>query len=417
MNIAMFTDAFFPRINGVSVSVLSFAKELSRDGSKICIVCPDYSDTSNMGIRQKFHSYTETIPCEGNDITVFRVASDKIIWSNEDRLAKITSWHHLKHFLDDEFKPDLIHINSEYIAGRFGSHYAKHRKLPLVYTFHTYWEEYCKNYARLAPSAATRAFGREISLYFLRRATNIIAPTFRIEEVIRKYGISKSVHILPTGISSDVSCYDEEKAVDFNKKFYDSFPAAEGKRIMLYIGRVAAEKNLNFLLDVMEEVRKKKDDVCLVVVGDGEYLPVLKEAAAKLPYFNNIFFPGYCSRDQLAYYYKLADVFVFPSLTETQGLVTIEAMSAGLPVVAIGEMGTLDVMQGDNGGFMIKNDGNTIHEFTDRVVELLTDKELHHKKSLEAIEWSRKWSIVEITKKLTEIFEEAVAINNEQKTM
>ena len=101
----------------------------------------------------------------------------------------------------------------------------------------------------------------------------------------------------------------------------------------------------------------------------------------------------------------MADVFVFPSCTETQGLVTVEAMLAGLPVVAIGEMGTVDVMQGNNGGFMVNND---VNEFSEKVIQLLKDKKLYSQKQTEAKEWAKKWSISTLTPKLIEYYEKAI---------
>jgi glycosyltransferase involved in cell wall biosynthesis len=108
----------------------------------------------------------------------------------------------------------------------------------------------------------------------------------------------------------------------------------------------------------------------------------------------------------MLYFYRLATVFVFASKTETQGLVTLEAMTAGLPVVAIGEMGTIDVMQGDNGGFMVKED--TI-EFARKVNLLLSDTDLRKRKIAEGKRWSRKWSIMELTPKLVQYYENAIA--------
>ena len=124
-----------------------------------------------------------------------------------------------------------------------------------------------------------------------------------------------------------------------------------------------------------------------------------------MPVSWNICFTGYRSRTELAYFYHLSKVFVFPSLTETQGLVTIEAMLSGLPVVAIGEMGTLDVMQGDNGGFMVKND---VTEFSSRVIELLTDSDLYNKKRAEALEWGKQWSMNTLTPKLIELYQKGI---------
>lgn len=395
----MFSDCYFPRINGVSVSILSFAEELTKLNHNVIIVCPDYKSKNNLKSQFKF-SYEEIQKTKKGSIKLYRLASHRIVFSQEDRLVKITVWHNLKKYLDN-FKPDIIHVNTEYMVGRFGSHYAKHRLIPMVYTFHTYWEDYIENYADFAPKNVSRAFGREISLYFLKRADKIIAPTKRFEQVVKSYGINCQITVIPTGISEDIQKYEKNDATLFFNRIHKIFPIIKKKNILLYVGRVAKEKNLDFLLEMLGKVRKTVNDAVLIVVGDGPELKSLKEKAAKLPYSWNICFTGYSDRDQLAYFYNLADVFVFTSLTETQGLVTIEAMSNGLPVVAIGEMGTLDVMQGNNGGFMVNND---IDEFSQKVIDLLQNPELRKQKSQEAKEWSKNWSIENTTQKLLSVY-------------
>lgn len=394
MRVAMFTDAFFPRINGVYISVKSFAIELANLGHEVCIVCPDYSRAKK--------SYVEKLETEnGKSVSVYRVAAHRFVFSKEDRFCKLFQWFGVKKYLD-EWKPDLVHINTEFVVGHFGNLYSKKRKIPMVYTFHTYWETYIKNYARHIPEFIARAFGRGVSIYFLKRAECIISPTPRFAQVVKEYGVPRESFVLPTGISLNKVAQEDSKVDEIINKIKADFPACKDKKILLYVGRVAVEKNLDFLINVFDEIRKENDDVCLIFTGGGPALEGLMEQAKESPNANLIHFTGYFDREDLPYVYKMADVFVFPSLTETQGLVTIEAMTQGLPVVAIGEMGTQDVMQGDNGGFMVKND---LQDFVNKVQFLLKDESLWTQKSKEAEEWSHQWSICETTKKLVQIYE------------
>ena len=156
----------------------------------------------------------------------------------------------------------------------------------------------------------------------------------------------------------------------------------------------------------MKKVRERVSNTVLLFVGGGPYLEELRKKSQDAGLVDSVFFTGYIDGSKLIYFYKVADVFTFPSKTETQGLVTIEAMLAGLPVVAIGEMGTLDVMQGDHGGFMV---GDEIGEFSDHVVRLLEDETLRKEKSAEAEEWASKWKISNLTPKLAECYEKAAA--------
>ena len=144
-------------------------------------------------------------------------------------------------------------------------------------------------------------------------------------------------------------------------------------------------------------------------MGNGPYIEELKEKAAGMNLKDSVFFTGYISGEDLVYFYRMASVFTFSSKTETQGLVTVEAMLCGLPVVAIGELGTADVMQGDNGGFMVRDD---VSEFADRVSELLENPNLRKQKSLEAKNWGAKWKMSALTPKLLDCYKKAAGKKN-----
>ena len=400
MKIAMFTDSYLPRINGVSISVNSYAEELSALGNQILIVCCDYN--SNQTNPKNGKSYIEET--SDPNITIFRVSSLSVILSKEDKLAKVTQWQKIKNQLNI-FQPDLIHINSEFTIGLSGLIYGRFKYIPIVFTFHTLWEEYASNYMKYIPAPVARKLGRDVVKHYLKHADEIIVPTKRIANVVKRYGIDKDVDILPTGIPKYVHTIEEEKLNSFNNKMDKLFPTAKNKKRLLYVGRIAAEKNLDFLISSFEMLQETDPDTVLFFVGNGPDFDNLRQTASQSKFNNKIFFTGYCDREDLPYFYYSANVFVFPSVTETQGLVTIEAMMSGTPVVAIGEMGTYDVMHGDNGGFMVPND---LKIFTEKVHILLTDKDIYKQKSQEAIEWSKKWSIKNLTPKLITYYKKGI---------
>lgn len=401
MNIAIFLDCYYPRVNGVVVSVKSYSESLAKRGHKIIIVCPDYSKKQ---MREGPVYFKDEKEKPFPNIEIFRISSTTFIFSKEDRIGRLDQWHKLKKRMDD-FKPDIVHINSEFIIGWFGATYARHRHIPTVFTFHTLWEEYFKCYVDIFPSFMLKKMGRDFVKFYLQRADEIICPTQRIGNVVQRYEVNRPYDILPTGIPQEISKFDKKYISVFFNHMHKLLPVIQKKHILLYAGRIVKEKNLPFLIDMLGEVRKKVNDAVLLFVGGGPAEEELKKYAKTKPYSWNICFAGYRSRDELSYFYNFADVFVFPSLTETQGLVTVEAMMCGLPVVAIGEMGTLDVMQGDNGGFMVHND---IKEFSDRVIDLLTDKQLYEQKKDDAIEWSKQWSLESLTPKLEECYCKAI---------
>ncbi len=405
MNIAMFTDAYFPRINGVAISVKSYASELTKLGHKVCIVCLEYSEE-----QQKSALFDEENEDEKSPFLIVRIPSTGIIWSKEDRMVRLDKWHFLKTAMK-KFMPDVIHINSEWTIGYLGALYAKKARLPIVFTFHTLWEDYLVNYINFLPQYSTQKIGREIVKFYLKRAALIIAPTKRIAKVVHEYGIDRESMLLPTGIPSDLLNFNEEQNERINKALLKKYPFVSGKRILLYVGRVVKEKNLSFLYDVLERINRTNTDVVLLFVGGGPYLEELKELAVQRKLNDSVAFTGYVAREDLIYFYKMASIFVFPSLTETQGLVTIEAMTVGMPVVAIGEMGTVDVMRGDNGGFMVPND---IEEFTSKVELLLNDRNVYEQKSKEAAVWAKQWSIESLTPTLVEYYKQSIELKKSQ---
>ena len=408
MNIAMIVDCFYPRVNGVAVSVKTYSDELSRKGHKVLVICPDYSDgKEKKTLSGCYYDYTVE---DNPNVSIFRIKSADIIWSKEDRLARLAKWNDIKITLDN-FHPDIIHINTEFTLGYTGLTYASRRNIPSVFTFHTLWEEYFVDYARFAPVFVAKKVGKEFTKFYLKRVDQVIVPTQRIGNVVERYKIGTQYDVLPTGISPDLYRMGKKRVRSFYYRMHKLLPYIKKKTILLYVGRIAKEKNLYFLIDMLGEVRKTVKDAVLLFVGAGPEEESLKAYARSKPYSWNICFAGYRPQKELAAFYKFADLFVFPSCTETQGLVTVEAMMCGLPVVAIGEMGTRDIMQGDNGGFMVNND---IQEFSEKVCLLLQDNELYKKKKQEALEWSQQWAIGGLTDKLLGFYQKAIDRHNAQ---
>lgn len=413
MRIAMFSDCYFPRVNGVVVSVYSYTQELIKRGHNVCIISVEYPEEYLFG---------NGIDAAGGIINnpnfkMIRVPSQSVIFSKEDRLARVEQWFFVKKKMD-EYKPDIIHINSEFIVGYFGAMYARHRRIPSIFTFHTMWEDYIYNYAPLLTKNFSHKLGRDLVKFYLKSADHILVPTPRIAATVKEYGVDTEVDLLPTGIPEDLFIHTDKQTEAINDAVYLEFPETYGKRKLLFAGRVAKEKNLDFLLFVLtriNELMAGKEEVILLLAGDGLYMNEFKSKAEKMGLSDKIFYVGYIERPQLAVLYKAAEIFVFPSKTETQGLVTAEAMFAGIPVVAIGEMGTVDVMQGDNGGYMVPED---VEIFSKRVYELLTNKKLYEEKSKEAKEWSMQWTISSLTKKLEASYAKCIEIfKNKHKQM
>jgi len=400
----MFTDTYWPRVNGVTVSVDSFSHALINAGHDVLIVCSSYPHDANNPVSLQKEIKEEKKP------KIVKVSSMPAFISGEDRISHFYKWHWVFKQVDN-FKPDIIHVNTEVILGEFGFWYARIHNLPTVYTFHTMWEEYAPGYFDFLPVSIVKYFVRRILTSVLNRSYRVIVPTQQIEDTVRRYKNDLITFHLPTGIDIKLFAHNEEEIVIFRRQFEEIFPQLKNKRILLFAGRVGKEKNIGFLLDILPKILEKHPDVILLIAGSGPDLDYYMEEARKKGIESYCMFPGYFSRSDLAFIYSIAEVFVFPSLTDTQGLVTLEAMLSGTPVVAIGVLGTLAVMGGDNGGFMVKNNA---YEFTSRVLELLENDELRGIKSLEAKKHASAWSIEELTKKLIFLYTTAISDYKEE---
>ncbi len=401
MKIVMFTDAYWPRVNGVTVSVETFSRALIKAGHQVVIICSFYPESQAV---ERMSNPVMDRRDSTDDPVVIRVPSYPLPISKEDRLAKFHKWFWVSKQLN-AFDPDIVHVNSEFIIGEFGFYYAKLHNLPVVYTFHTLWEDYITYYIPYAPEFFLRFLARRVVKHMAKRADAIIAPTEQIRAVLNRYKVKKPAHLLPTGIDPVLFTHPEEEYAGFRDSFEAKYPVIRGKRVLLFAGRIGKEKNLSFLLSCMPDIFGKHGDTALVIAGNGPELQLFIEEAEKLGIADRCVFTGYLDRKDLALLYGMAHVFTFPSLTETQGLVTVESMLSGTPVVAIGAMGTLTVMGGDHGGFMVKNDRR---EFTDRVLDLLEDDRLYEVKSAEAVEHGQRWTIDRMTDKLESIYRECL---------
>ena len=408
----MFSDCYYPRVNGVVVSVHSFVQELVNRGHIVKVITVEYPDDYQFNRK----GYSDAGLIDSPNFSLNRLSSKEIIFSKEDRLVRLKQWHILKGILD-EFQPDILHINSEWLVGYFGAIYAHHRKVPCIFTFHTLWEDYIQNYAPILREKISKKIGRDIVKFYLKTANHILAPTPQTAQTVRKYGIDTPVELLPTGIPESMFKLNKAGVERMREEVFSNFPQLKDRKILLFAGRVAKEKNLPFLLPVLKRVNQllerapsTSDDTtkraALLVAGDGNFMQDLKDLVEQQQLAQDVFYLGYVERDDLASLYHLADVFTFPSKTETQGLVTVEAMTAGLPVVAIGEMGTIDVMQGDNGGFMVPED---VEIFSQKVFQLLTNDTLYQEKSQEGRAWSRRWGMSALTDRLEAAYATCIA--------
>jgi glycosyltransferase involved in cell wall biosynthesis len=377
----MISDVYFPRVNGVSTSIATFRRILGELGHRTCLIAPDYGIGSD------------------DDPDIIRIPSRHLMLDPEDRMLRM---HYILD-MDADLRVhdfDLIHIQTPFIAHRAGVELAKRLELPVVETYHTYFEEYLFHYIPFLPRRLMRSLAR----WFTRRQCNrmhaVAVPSLPMLDVLKGYGVSTPLIVVATGIEMH-SMQDCDRERFFAKNAIDP-----ERPVLVHVGRVAHEKNIGFLLAVLTEVREAIPDVMLVIAGDGPARESLVQTTAKLGLQKNVCFIGYLRRGpDLWDCFCAGDAFVFASSTETQGLVLLEAMALGVPVVSTAVLGTKDILDAGRGALVADA---TVNDFSGKVIRILTDMSLRTRLAAEARDYAAEWSAESRAIKLIDFYNDAV---------
>lgn len=298
--------------------------------------------------------------------------------------------------------PDIVHIHTPFVAHYEGLRLARHLALPVVESYHTYFEEYLENYLRFLPRSFLRCTARRLSASQCAQVDAVVVPSAPMRDVLRAYGIGGDIQVVPTGIPMDAFTGADGHA------FRRRYGIPEKRPLLLYVGRLAHEKNLGFLLKVLDRIRASEPDVLMVFAGEGPALNSLQHAAARAGLAKHLLFVGYLSRDrELPDCYAAADVFLFASRTETQGLVLLEAMACGTPVVTTAHMGTAAIMADGRGGLVAAED---IKDFAEKVLVLLLDTTARTALAEDARRKASEWSDSALADRMLELY--ATVIND-----
>jgi len=392
MRILMISDVFFPRINGVSTSMLTFARELQSQGHELTILAPDYGGVVDTRLE--------------TGLEVQRIASREVILDPEDRMMRIGCA--LKNM--DDYKQrcfDLIHIQTPFVAHYLGLKLARILNLPVVETYHTFFEEYLYHYIRFMPRSFMRFFARRFSVSQCNAVDYVIAPSAPINHALREYGVTQPMSVIPTGLDSTRFVRGDGPGF---KKAYGIDPQ---RPVLLFVGRLAHEKNIGFLLDMLPYVLESMPEVLLILAGEGPAIASLRARITRNGLQDNVMFVGYLDRaGALQDCYCAADVFVFASRTETQGLVLLEAMALGVPVVSTAVLGTKTVLVQGQGADIAEDD---CHDFSAKVIALLQDDDRRKALAISAIDYASTWSIEFMTKNLLDVYQCVIESSLEMK--
>lgn len=372
LRIGFFTDSYLPDPNGVATTTAAVATALEKRGHTVYIIAPKH-------------------PHFRDKKNVYRLTSVKMYDSLEMRMALHLPDRALIKAL--QLPLDIIHTHSGGPVSLLGWEVAKLKDIPCLTTYHTMMAKY--THYLLKGKLITPKMATQMSRIFGNMCDCVIAPTQIVAHELRSYGIKKPILVIHNGL--DLAYWGKAEKGTLRKKL----SIKKGEKILLYVGRLGREKSVDFLIRSFETVHKKLPQTHLVIVGDGPEKENLLSLAKKLNLKQVVHFLGFVSKETLATYYVDADVFVFASTTDTQGMVLFEAMASGIPLVVVNHPTYTDFVKNGYNGFLT----NT-HEkdFAEAVSRVLIDDKLRKELSENAQKSVARFSVDATAKTLENLY-------------
>ena len=386
MRIGLFTDTYPPFINGVSTSVLMLKQGLEKLGHEVYVIT----------VNDESFSYKE-------EDGVLKIPSFPIGLMNF-RQSGIYPLKALK--IIKKWKLDIIHSHTEFSIGTFARLISKQLNIPLVHTYHTMYEEYIYYITKGYFDSASKKLVEYLTLFLCDKTIDeLIVPTEKAKELFKdKYKVKRDVYVIPSGIDT-TRFYNE----NIDKNEIISLRKGLGLKntdfIVLYVGRIAKEKNIDFLINNFNFVLKRIPKAKMIIVGDGPDIKDLIDLAKKEGLENKIIFAGKAPWTDVPKYYSLCDVFVTASKTETQGLTVMEAMGASKPVVAIRD-DSFELMITDKKDGLFFDDEKS---YVDMIYEVYKNKKLRDEISVNARRTADKYSPYNYAKNVLKVYKKVVS--------
>lgn len=382
MRIGLFTDTYLPDVNGVVSSIETLRMALVNDGHDVFVVCPKAS-----------------LEAEKLEDHILRIPGLKLKFLYDYTLA--SPWHPKAMKIIESLKLDIIHVHTEFGIGIFARDVSKKLAIPIVATYHTFYEDYT-HYVNILNSKTVEKWAkkavRNLSRYFSDSVETIIVPTQKTKDRLSDYGVTTKMDIVPTGLDLEAFKRPSEEIVR---------PFPEDHFMLVYVGRLAAEKSVDVVIESITHLRNEK--VGLFIVGDGPDFRKLQESVKELKMGKQIRFAGKIPHNNIACYYQQADCFVSASLSETQGMTFIEAMATGLPVLACDRVALENVLiDGVNGYYF-----DSAADLSEKIRALRYGSDLEKmKQASERI--ADEYSLRNFASKAEKVYREAIAEKNEQ---
>lgn len=380
MKVAIFSESYLPYLNGVSISIRILHEELTRRGHEVWIYAP------------RFRDYQDPYP------TVRRFPSFYTPFEPDYPIAWLFAPRLWREFRQQGF--EVVHTHTPFFAGMAGASWAKRLKIPLVSTYHTLYEEYL----HYVPSVVPKSLVRRVLRWHLRRyyesVDAVMTPSEIGAEVLRKYGVQKPI----TPIRNPVLPFPELSKAEARARL--GIP--DTVWMLLYVGRMAPEKNVSVLLQAMPHIVRGCPNARLWLVGPGPALEELRAQATAMELNEWVHFTGPVPREEVSLYLLAADLFVFPSVTESQGLVLDEAQAAGLPCIVANGGGAPEAVDYGQTGVIVEP---TPEAFVEAVLHLTRHPEEREALRQRAIRKRELLSVPAVVDRIVGVYQSAIAMH------
>jgi 1,2-diacylglycerol 3-alpha-glucosyltransferase len=385
MRIGIFSDTYYPQLNGVATSVLMLNEKLRAKGHQVFV----FTTTDPEAPRQ--------------ETGVYRLPSLPFVGDRRMGMFYHPGLARMVRRLD----LDLIHTNTEFSLGVFGRYMARELRLPMVHTMHTIYEDYTHYVAKFKMlDSLAKAVAKKISADFCNSADQVIVPTAKVKELLLSYGVTREISPIPTGIELDRFApgqYSRETLRGLRREM----GCGEDAKVLLFVGRIAEEKNIRELFYSLRRYLQTNRDVTFLLIGDGPERCRLESLSKELELEDKAIFAGPRPWDEIGMYYQTGDVFVNASQSEAQGLTYIEAMAAGLPVIAKADPCLDGILQDGVNGYAF-HDGDGLVRALERVLPNAWERE---RLAQGALKTARRFSADGFADKVAEVYQKLLAEN------
>jgi len=377
MKIGMFINYYTPSKGGMETSVINLSKGLEKAGHEVFIFAPEYPNYKD------------------KERNIFRYKSIRFNYGGYFYVIPVPFGSKMKEIVK-ELELDILHSHQPYSLGSEALKFSKELDIPLVFTYHIKYEDY-SHYIPLVPNSISKKYIRKVTVGYSNKCDVVISPSTAIKKLLEDHGIKALVKIIPSGINIDNFANDTGK----KKKIREKYQIKQDEIVLITACRLTKEKNLEFLVNSFAKIAQKEKNVKFMIVGDGAVKKDLEKMAEEFGIKDRIIFTGLVDRTSIVSLYQASDIFVFASLTETQGLVAVEAMAAGNPVIAVRASGIEDIVKDGEDGFLTLA---LEEEFSKSVLKIVRDNDLRLKMSANAKTNSRKFEIVPWVDKVVELY-------------